>query len=131
VRILVRRRGWQRIIPNAKGQPTVVVIPTEELEAEHERRAQDPDDGGTTADVVSNIGIAGAVALLDRTLSRLVEAERRADDALRRAEQAEKTAEAAQIGRAEALQALEELRQARAKRAGQGRWARLRAAWRG
>jgi hypothetical protein len=65
-----------------------------------------------------------------------------------RAERAEKAAEEAQIARAEAeadaaaareaesrarkvLQALEELRAPEAGRAGQRRWARLRAAWRG
>lgn len=88
VRILVRRRGWFRIIPNTKGQPTVVVVPSDELVAEQERRTQSPDDGATPADAVTG-GLSGAIALLDRTLSRLVEAERRADDALQSAERAE------------------------------------------
>jgi hypothetical protein len=88
VRILVRRRGWYRIIPNTKGQPTVVVVPSDELVAEQERRTQSPDDGATPADAVTG-GLSGAIALLDRTLSRLVEAERRADDALQSAERAE------------------------------------------
>jgi hypothetical protein len=108
-----------------------VVIPIEELEAEQEKRTQLPDDGETTADAVSKLGIAGAVALLDKTLSRLVEAERRADVAIRTAEQAEKAAEEAQIARAEAEADVAKLRQQIEQQRGQGRWARLRQAWRG
>ena len=87
-RVLVRRRGWFRIIPNKRGQPTIVVVPTEDLAAEQEKRTAPPDVGGTSADSGSG-NLASAFALLDRALSRLIEAERRADEASRRADDAE------------------------------------------
>jgi hypothetical protein len=79
-----------------------------------------------------------AVALADRTLAELASANARLDQALDRAaeamtkaerlreerDQAETRAQAAQV-QADAL------RQAEADRRGQGRWARIRLAWRG
>jgi hypothetical protein len=87
-RVLVRRRGWFRIIPNKRGQPTVVVVPADDLKGEQERRTGPPDARGTSPD--SGRGdLASVFPLLDRALSRLIEAERRADEATRRADDAE------------------------------------------
>lgn len=93
-----------------------------------------------------------AIALADRTLTQLGEATDRAERAEARAGQAERDLaaeraradqaelaqdrlegelEAAQVAQAQAEAAAEELRQAEADRRGQGRWQRLRAAWRG
>lgn len=58
-------------------------------------------------------------------------AEARAGAAEARADTAEARADAAEAGRLAAELAAEELRQAEIARKGRGRWARLRAAWRG
>jgi hypothetical protein len=186
-RVLVRRRGWFRIIPNKRGQPTVVVVPAEDLASEQERRTHLPNAGGTSPDS-GRSDLASAFPLL---LSRLIEAERRADHAERKAEEAavrladaeavaiaaqndanadraradraeddrraaegradrleqdlaaaRVIAQAAQRGAQEAVaqaraetktaqEAAEALRQAEEARKARGRWARLRAAWRG
>jgi hypothetical protein len=125
-RVLVRRRGWFRIIPNRKGQPTVVVVNATELAAEQDRRTATP----TSADTEPST-MAGAVALLDRTLSRLIEAERRVDEAERRARDAGIEAERARADATTARQEADELRRDDDARKARGRWARLRAAWRG
>lgn len=91
-----------------------------------------------------------AIALADRTLVQLGEATARGDQAEARAGQAERDLaaeraradraelaldraeselEAAQAAQVQAEAAIEELRQADAVRKGQGRWARLKAAW--
>src|SRR5215472_6452745 len=112
-RVLVRRRGWFRIIPNKRGQPTVVVVPAEDLAAEQGRRTRSPDVGGVPPDSERRIDV-GAVALLDRALSRLIEAERRADAERARAEELQRDLEAARvIVRAAQRAAAEEVEQAR------------------
>jgi hypothetical protein len=45
-RTLTRRRGWRRLAPNRKGAPAIVVVPSEELNAEDWR----PDRGAPLDD---------------------------------------------------------------------------------
>jgi hypothetical protein len=136
-RVLVRRRGWFRIIPNKRGQPTIVVVPTEDLTTEQEKRTAPPDVGGTSADSGSG-GLASAFALLDRTLSRLIEAERRADEATRRAEGASAEVlelrielEAARASARTAEDAAQELHREKEERKARGRLRRAWDGWRG
>jgi hypothetical protein len=111
---LVRRRRWRRQIDN-QGRVRVLV-PSEDNER--------PD---TPMDIVREL-----VRGLEVTFKEQIEIERvranreqqRADSAEARAERAEQRAERAE-GDAEAL------RQAEADRQGRGRWARIKAAWRG
>jgi hypothetical protein len=115
-RVLVRRRGWFRIVPNRKGQPTVVVVSEADLAAEQRARTTGQQTPPTSADN-GGLGLGELVALLDRTQTRLVDAERRADRAEQRAQDAQER--------------LSKMEQAEEQRRGQGRWARLKAAWRG
>jgi hypothetical protein len=149
VRILARRRGWRRVASNRRGGATLVVVPEDALEAElSTRTSQDVevDASHTSMDVPLD-------ARVDRAEQRADEANRRADAALALAAEANaraerdrlrfeatlaelKTAHADDRGRLEAeLQALEAaLKDATTKdsdRRAQGRWARLRQAWRG
>jgi hypothetical protein len=56
-RMLVRRRGWQRIQPNRKGAPTVVVLTQDELTGEQWRQERtSPDVRGTTPDIGADKG---------------------------------------------------------------------------
>jgi len=121
-RVLVRRRGWFRIIPNRKGQPTIVLVSEADLDAEQQNR-KSPHVPPASADN-GQAGLSELVALLDRTQTKLVAAERRADAAEQRAERAEQGAQEA-TQRADRLEA--EIAAARSR----ARWARLRAAWRG
>ena len=45
-RMLVRRRGWQRIQPNRKGAPTIVVVAEDELDGERWRQERTSPDVG-------------------------------------------------------------------------------------
>jgi hypothetical protein len=83
-RMLVRRRGWQRTLPNRRGAPAIVVIPEDELEAEQWRT----DGEGTFSDVRGTPPV-----------ERLNEAEERAEQAERRADMAEQRAETADADR--------------------------------
>lgn len=92
-------------------------------ETRADRAEQQADEANKRADV--------AVALADRTLVQLAEAEERADAFKERLEilQAE-TTEVRQHAR-EAEDAIETMRRADDARRARGRWARVRAAWRG
>jgi len=92
-------------------------------ETRADRAEQQANEANKRADV--------AVALADRTLAQLAETEERADALNERLEtmQAE-TGEVRQHAR-EAEDALEAMRGADEARKARGRWARLRAAWRG
>ena len=95
-RMLVRRRGWQRIQPNRKGAPTVVVVPEDELAGEQWRAERTfPHVQGTSPDTEANDGerpanngehglLAGALAALETAVLSLTA----------RAEQAEQGREA-------------------------------------
>jgi hypothetical protein len=119
--------------------PDIVV----QLVAQLDQANQRADEANRRADV--------AVAVADRTLAQLAEAhteagklrdrldiaEHQATDAKRQAAQLRQAVQKADHDRTaavaiadEAVRAAEELRQAEADRRGQGRWARLRAAWR-
>ena len=116
---------------------TATALLTKRAEAAESRAdamQQARDEANKRADV--------AVALADRTLAQLEEAIARADRAeiardqvegeLREAARKAEHDRAAAVAIAdEAVRAAEELRLAQAARAGQGRWVRLRRAWRG
>jgi hypothetical protein len=84
-RMLVRRRGWQRIQPNRKGAPTVVVVTQDELTGELWRQERTfPDVRGTTPDIGADKGeqranegeralLAGALAALEDAVAALRE----------------------------------------------------------
>ena len=78
---------------------------------------------------------SAALALADRTLAQLADADGRADRAEARADALQDRLAAAEAdadrARAQAHTAQDELRQADVARRARGRWARLRAAWRG
>jgi len=81
-RVLTRRRGWQRIHPNRRGAPALVVVPEDELAGElwREQRTT-PDDTGTSPDVHQD-------TRADKAEQRADAAERRADEANVRADRA-------------------------------------------
>lgn len=157
-RQLVRRRGWLRIVPNRRGATTTVIVPESELAGERWRDTTPADEGGTPPDG-DRSELRTALTLVDRLSLQLAEAHARTDAATRRAEAAEDRANRAE-GRADKAEAqgdelqverdqaradaqsaqeaarraeevAEALRQAEEARKGRGRWARLRAAWRG
>jgi hypothetical protein len=109
--VLVRRHKWPKRTNNA-GHVTALV-PAEWATAQDEKvadRNATPHDAPTDA--------AHAIAVLERTVEALREAHAQALAlAQDRAERAE--------------QRLAEVKAAEARRRGQGRWARLRSAWRG
>jgi hypothetical protein len=123
--MLVRRHKWRRE-KNNEGH-TIALVPVTwaaPLEA-------DSGGGHSAANSTTH-----AIVVLEQALSALREAHARELAVLHEAHDAVTTALRAEVEQAQsraqdALQALEELRQSRAKRAGQGRWARLRLAWRG
>lgn len=164
-RMLARRRGWVRQAPNRRGAPVFVIVPEDALEGEQwrteeestppntspngsdeiankaeeraelaERRAEQAEQRANEAHKRADV----AVALVDRTLAQLADANARVDQVLAQAAEAttradrlrderDNAAARAQAARTEA----EALRQADADRKARGRWARLRAAWRG
>jgi hypothetical protein len=94
-RLLVRRRGWQRIKPNRLGAPAIVIVSDDALDAEDWRDRPspgvetDPDPaspGVTSGDPGSEavIALREAVAVLTEALQR---AEARADMAVTRADE--------------------------------------------
>jgi hypothetical protein len=123
-RILVRRRGWQRMMPNHPRGLTVVVVPDDALADEDWRRVAPtvPDEPATEGDTQGGQALqpatgehlmAGALATLETAVLSLTEralaAERRADGAeaaiageRARAERAESVV-AAERARADAL----------------------------
>jgi hypothetical protein len=164
-RMLARRRGWVRQSPNRRGAPVFVIVPQDALEGEQwrteeestppnvspnsadarankaeehaelaERRAEQAEQRANEAHKRADV----AVALVDRTLAQLADANARVDHALAQAAEAATRADRlrderdnAQV-RAQTAQAeAEALRQANAQRKARGRWERLRAAWRG
>ena len=95
-RILVRRRGWQRMMPNHPRGLTVVVVPDDALADEDWRRVAPtmPDEPATEGDTQGGQALqpatgkhlmAGALATLETAVLSLTEralaAERRADGA--------------------------------------------------
>jgi hypothetical protein len=164
-RMLARRRGWLRQPPNRRGAPVFVLVPEDALEGEQwrteeestasntlpndaderankaeeraeraERRAEQAEQRANEAHKRADV----AVALVDRTLAQLADANARIDQAL--AQAAEATIRADRLrderdnaeARAQtAHKEAETLRQADTDRKARGRWARLRAAWRG
>jgi hypothetical protein len=129
---LSNRRRWPKRAGN-DGTTRVAVPATEAV-------VRETDAGGTSGDVPGDMSrllaeantradeahrrADVAVALADRTLVQLAEAHTENGKLRDRLDQARAEA-------AEARQQAEALRQAEAERAGKGRWARLRAAWRG
>jgi|SRR5690242_947716 hypothetical protein len=164
-RMLARRRGWERQTPNRRGAPVFVIVPEDALEGEQwrteeestppnalpngaderankaeeraelaERRAEQAEQRANEAHKRADV----AVALVDRTLGQLADANARVDQAL--AQAAEATTRADRLrderdsaaARAQTAQKeVETLRQADADWKARGRWARLKAAWRG
>ena len=157
-RTLTRRRGWQRIAPNRKGAPTIVVLSADDLESEQWRTEEErsPQDNGADipelkADSAgqhveqaerradeANSRADAALALADRLSAQLADAVSRGDRASDRADRLEQDLAAARSAagqaRAEASEAQDAAAALRARERawwGQGRWSRLRAAWRG
>jgi hypothetical protein len=105
-RIMVRRRGWHRILPNHPRGLTVVVVPDDALAGEDWRRVAPtvPDELATTGDTLAGQGeqpatlLAGALAALETAVMTLRE---QYADAKQRAEAAEQRADRAEAGRAE------------------------------
>ena len=156
---LATRKGWQRRKNNAGLMQ--VLVPMDWLawaERRRDRYGDSPSIEGDMSAALSSVREAFDITLkakdgeisalrgqVDAHVAQLVEvraaamrAELQASVALERLTQAEATVQKAEHDRAaavaiadEAVRAAEDLRQAEAKRAGQGRWARLRAAWRG
>jgi hypothetical protein len=136
---LVRKHRWPRRTNNA-GVITVAVPVafTVADDRDHRDRPGDrpsdrPDDRPGALAVLAEANARAdeankradvAVALADRTLVQLAEAHTENGKLRDRLDQARGEA-------TEARQQAEALRQAEAERAGKGRWARLRAAWRG
>src|SRR6516162_7572801 len=86
-RMLARRRAWQRIAPNRRGAPVVVVVSAEALEGEQWRTEPidlTPNAGGNTADTGANT-VEERAELAEQ---RAEQAERRADEANARADAA-------------------------------------------
>ena len=101
-RQLVRRRGWQRIIPNKPGAPATIVVPEDELAAEQWRqdrpdRATFPDEGDTSPNNVR--ATHPDSPHLEAEISRLTASLAAADE---RAAKAEQRAEAADADRRQA-----------------------------
>jgi hypothetical protein len=67
-RILTRRRGWQRIAPNRRGAPAIVVMPAEALAGEDWRpdRGTPLDETRTAADVRADVGEQADTSERDR-----------------------------------------------------------------
>jgi septal ring factor EnvC (AmiA/AmiB activator) len=108
-RILVRRRNWLRIVPNMRGQPTVVVVPEDDLAAEQMRRPG-AVSVGDTASRKRRSELEAVLGVLERTSSRLAEAtaraelaEQRADNATRQTEGLRADLEAARAAGQEAM----------------------------
>jgi hypothetical protein len=63
-RQLVRRKGWQRIMPNRKGAPAVIVVPADELQGEQWRQDRptppviSPGDRPTPPDTAARFDVA-------------------------------------------------------------------------
>jgi hypothetical protein len=146
---LSNRRRWAKRAGN--DGTTRVAVPAEEAVPRETDTGDIPGDMSRLL-VEANRRADVAVALADRTLTQLAEAhtevgrlrdrlettERRATDAEQQAAQLRDAATRADHDRSaavasadEAVRAAEELRQAEERRRGQGRWGRLRAAWRG
>jgi hypothetical protein len=109
-RILVRRRGWQRMMPNHPRGLTVVVVPDDALADEDWRRVAPtvPDEPATEGDTQGGQALqpatgehlmAGALATLETVVLSLTEralaAERRADGAEATVTEANRRAESA------------------------------------
>ena len=76
---MVRRRGWQRILPNRKGAHALIVVPVSELEAEDWRdRPTDAQQPPTPPDITPFH--AKALAALEDAVSGLREAGKAKDD---------------------------------------------------
>lgn len=110
-RQLVRRRGWQRIVPNRLGAPTTVVVPSDELGAEEWRqdRPTSPDNQATTP-VTSPVDRPSfpddrpeQTSEINRLISLLTAAHERGDRAEHRADVADADRRAAEA-RAEAAE---------------------------
>ena len=149
-RTRVRRLGW-RTMPGNDGR-TLALVPEDAdlrpggahaVPPEDDRADGEGEDRAVTAMLTGLL--AEATARADRAEERADAANGRADaalaladrltaqvaDACARAERAESERDAARAAATEALQAAEDLRAAERAWWGRGRWARLRAAWRG
>jgi hypothetical protein len=126
---LVRRAKWRRQVDNQGVTKAAVPlayaepIRTSPPDRQAESQAESPPDRALFEVALAAIReakdgeIAALTGQVDVLRQQLVRADARADGFQVKAEQA--------------LQMAEELRQADAARRGQGRWARLRAAWKG
>lgn len=120
VRLRARRQGWRRM-PGNDGR-SLVLVPD---------RPDEQPIGRTTGRKADNEALREAVGVLREQL----QAERtRADSERGRVEELHQQIAALQVqlaARQEVVDAAEATRQANDKRLALGRWARLRAAWRG
>ena len=154
-RQLVRRRGWQRIVPNRCGAETIVIVPEEDLAGERRRDTPLGDNGGTTPDdpEAARIALSGVILPLQEAIvalrEQLTASQAHINQAEARAMQAEKAVaaertradadraamqsrlESAQAELRRALDAAEALHQAEAERKARGALRRAWEAWRG
>jgi HlyD family secretion protein len=142
-RTLTRRRGWQRLAPNRKGAPAIVVVPLEELDAEDWRPDQGApldsersppnsrEDRAEQRAVEAGQRADAALAVADRALAQLAEAQAAVTVERSRVAELQRDLDAARAAAQEARDAVEALRQAEADRKARGLVARLRAALRG
>jgi len=154
---LAQRERWRRIPGNDRDRTVRVLVPSEWLQPSKATliREAAPDgipdavpeftrqlDAANARADEANKRADATLALADRLGAQLADAAARAERAEQRVEEvlagqllmAETYARelvVAQHDAKAARQAADELRQAEAARQGQGRWARLRAAWRG
>jgi hypothetical protein len=130
---LTLRHQWRRQ-PGNDGA-TRVWVPETEIPHRQPPRQGPPEalgdldtDGPLTA---ANARADAAIALADRLLTQLTEAQTVVTSERSRADELRAALERACAEAARAVQALEERDRADAERKARGRWARLRAAWRG
>jgi hypothetical protein len=136
---LVRRERWRKMPGNDADKTVRVLVPAAWLLPAARADAL-PSDREDAPPDVTRIAAAEAradtaIALAERTLTQLAEANARADRAETRADNLQRdlnaVREAAREAIREAQNAAEALRQADAKRKARGLVARLRSAWRG
>jgi hypothetical protein len=137
---LAQREGWVRQSGNDRARTVRVLVPEEWLTPAREPGPDTRDNGGNASAMPAEVSrllteangrADAALALADRLGAQLADAGTRADRAEARAERAEGERDQARVAATEALEAAEALRQAERAWWGRGRWARLRAAWKG
>ena len=126
---LAQRERWQRQSGNDRARTVRVLVPDEWLSPARDRPPDPPDAPAMSGEFAR---------LLTEANARADAANRRADAVLAVAEEAGQRArelsarlDRAEVAAWEAQEALTEARKAEEARRARGRWARLRAAWRG